>query len=207
MRATQVRALHNEQDEGPLWNIGAHPVHAARSLFGTEPTEVFALTVPGTDARFGSSEAAVAATMRFGPEQLATFYCGFDSAATHSVRMVGTLGELVLENPYDLEASRTLIASGNGAREARRFEPGDPFTAELQYFSDCVLENRRPEPSGADALADVRVIEALRASIELGRPVALEPPQAEVAETEPPESFGARLLAIERQDATLPPDF
>ncbi len=192
--AAQVRPLHSEQDEGPLWNIGVLPVHAARTLFGAEPTEVFAFAVPSRDARFGTSEAAVAAIMRFGPEQLASFYCGFDSAATHGIRMVGTSGELTLKNPYDLEAPRTLVANGNGAPEERCFEPGDSFAAELQYFSDCVLENRVPEASGIDALADVRVIESLRASIDLGRPVALEPLAAPEVPTAP---GGSRLLTAE----------
>lgn len=198
--AAQIRPLHAEQDEGPLWNIGAQPVHAARALFAAEPTEVSALALASTDARFGSSESAVAATLRFGQESLGTFYCGFDSAASHAVRMVGTLGELTLDNPYDLDRARTLAASGNGAREARRFEVGDPFAAELQYFSDCVLENRAPEPSGNEALKDVRVIEALRASIDLGRPIALEPLEEERNEViEDPPHIAARLLEVDRK--------
>jgi hypothetical protein len=59
----------------------------------------------------------------------------------------------------------------------RRFAKRDQFAPELLYFSDCVLQNRDPEPSAEEGLADVRVIRALYRSIESGRPVELAPYQ------------------------------
>ena len=44
------------------------------------------------------------------------------------------------------------------------------------YFSDCVLNDRKPEPSGEDGLADVRIIQALLKSAEENRPVSLKKP-------------------------------
>jgi hypothetical protein len=45
----------------------------------------------------------------------------------------------------------------------------------LEYFSDCILNNRRPEPSGTEGIADVRIIEALYRSAKSRRPVKIEP--------------------------------
>ena len=59
----------------------------------------------------------------------------------------------------------------------RRFAKRDQFAPELLYFSDCVLQNRDPEPSAEEGLADVRVIRALYQSIESGQPVELGPYQ------------------------------
>jgi glucose-fructose oxidoreductase len=44
----------------------------------------------------------------------------------------------------------------------------------LLYFSDCILNDREPEPSGREGLADVRIIRALLESARLGRPVKLD---------------------------------
>jgi glucose-fructose oxidoreductase len=33
--------------------------------------------------------------------------------------------------------------------------------AEIEYFSDCLLNNKQPEPTGQEDLADVRIIQAL----------------------------------------------
>jgi hypothetical protein len=55
------------------------------------------------------------------------------------------------------------------------FEPGDQFAPELIYFSDCIIHDRAPEPSGNEGLADVRVINAICESAEIGRAVRVEP--------------------------------
>jgi hypothetical protein len=44
----------------------------------------------------------------------------------------------------------------------------------LLYFSDCIRNNRDPEPSGLEGLADVRVIEAMLRSIRTGKPVTVK---------------------------------
>jgi hypothetical protein len=45
--------------------------------------------------------------------------------------------------------------------KTRTFPKRDQFAAQLVYFSDCVLKDREPEPSGLEGLADVRIVEAI----------------------------------------------
>ena len=52
---------------------------------------------------------------------------------------------------------------------------GDQFAPELVYFSDCVLKNRQPEPSGEEGLQDVRIIQALYESAETGKAIPVPP--------------------------------
>jgi len=52
-------------------------------------------------------------------------------------------------------------ATVGGKAKQRVFAKSDQFGPEVLYFSDCVLENKDPEPSGRDCLSDVRVILAL----------------------------------------------
>jgi hypothetical protein len=49
----------------------------------------------------------------------------------------------------------------DGKSEVEEFEQHDQFAPELTYFSDCIINNTEPEPSGVEGLADMRVIEAL----------------------------------------------
>jgi hypothetical protein len=37
----------------------------------------------------------------------------------------------------------------------------DPFAAELVYFSDCILKDKDPEPSGTEGLLDVRMVQTV----------------------------------------------
>jgi predicted dehydrogenase len=46
---------------------------------------------------------------------------------------------------------------------------------ELIYFSDCIIHDRAHEPSGKEALADIRMINAIYESAEIGRAVRIEP--------------------------------
>ncbi|MGZ9262151.1 MAG: Gfo/Idh/MocA family oxidoreductase, partial [Candidatus Binatia bacterium] len=50
----------------------------------------------------------------------------------------------------------------------------DQFAPELDYFSNCILNDRTPEPSGQEGIADVRIIEALYRSAKRRRPVKIQ---------------------------------
>ncbi len=61
----------------------------------------------------------------------------------------------------------------NGKSQNRPFTKGDQFAAEISYFSDCILNDKEPEPSGEEGLADVRVVEAIYESARTGKVVRL----------------------------------
>ena len=58
---------------------------------------------------------------------------------------------------------------------------GVDFLARLQirHFSECVLNDREPEPSGEEGLQDVRIVQAIYESAEIGKPVAIPPYEEE----------------------------
>jgi glucose-fructose oxidoreductase len=57
--------------------------------------------------------------------------------------------------------------------KSRTFPKRDQFAAQLVHFSDCVLKDKEPEPSGLEGLADVRVVEGIYESARAKRPVPL----------------------------------
>jgi len=71
---------------------------------------------------------------------------------------------------------------------------------ELLYFSDCVINNKEPEPSGREGLAGVRIIEATLKSATTNRPVSTEPvriqirPDARMEIERPPLAKPAELV-------------
>ena len=86
-----------------------------------------------------------------------------------------------------------------GERIEKVFTPGDQFAAELIYFSDCILNDRTPEPSGSEGLADVRVINAIYESASTGRSIQVEPvckntrPEPEMQIKRPPVEKVAKV--------------
>jgi glucose-fructose oxidoreductase len=157
---------------GVLYDIGIYCINAARSLFRDEPVEVLALA----SGALGEVEESVSAVLRFPNERLASFTASFGAAKVSEYRLVGTRGELAVDPAYEYARplEHRLSLAGELAGE-RRFAKRDQFAPELLYFSDCLLQNRDPEPSAEEGLADVRVIGALYRSIESGAPVELAP--------------------------------
>ena len=156
-------------------DIGIYCINAARYLFRDEPIEVVALTANNGERRFAEIEETTGVVMRFPHERLAMFTCSFGSTDVSYYDLVGTKGHVRLENAYEYQGELKCVTTIGEKKTEKIFEPGDQFAPELIYFSDCIIHGRAPEPSGSEGLADVRVINAIYESAEIGRAVRIEP--------------------------------
>jgi len=156
---------------GVLYDIGIYCINAARALFGDEPLEVRAACAGTLD----QVEESVSATLRFSNERLASFTASFGAAKVSEYRLSGTKGDLAVEPAYDYARPLRHRLTLDGEMRERRFAKRDQFAPELLYFSDCILQNRAPEPGPDEGLADVRIIRALYRSAASGQPVRLPP--------------------------------
>lgn len=167
--------IRAEAEEGgtPLHDLGIYCINAARYLMRDEPIEVFAMAASPRSNRLPDIEQTVTAMMRFPGDRLASFTCSFASAGVSNFRVIGDKGDLFLENPYEYTGEVTHQLTVNEKKKVWKSKAGDQFAAELEYFSDCVMSGRDPEPSGVEGLIDLQIIEALMESIETGRSVRL----------------------------------
>jgi predicted dehydrogenase len=167
--------LDEELAGGPLYDIGVYCINAARNLFQAEPTEVFAFTASSNDKRFAEVPEMSSALLRFPDDRLASFTCSFGAADRSTFEVVGTKGVLRMDPAYEMVGDlRSEITVGERTTKAK-FSKRDQFGSELVYFSDCVLNDKEPEPGGPEGLADVRVISALLESQGSGQPVKIAP--------------------------------
>jgi predicted dehydrogenase len=157
----------------PLYDIGIYCINAARYLFRSEPEEVCGAIVQGTEPRFQEVPEMAAATMRFSGNRIATFVCSFNGGDRSMYEIVGTKGSLRVDPAYELAQPLVHYLTTGGETQKEIFRRRDQFSAEIVYFSNCILENREPEPSGLEGMADVRIIEAIRESAEKNQPVRL----------------------------------
>lgn len=158
---------------GVLWDIGVYCINAARYLFRDEPLEVMAFTDRGPDPKFARVEQSVSAALRFPEGRLASFAAGFGAKPTAFYDVVGTEGEVCLDNAYEYEGDRLLQVWRGNRRRDRTIPSRDQFAPELLAFSRCVRSGEEPEPDGWEGLTDVRIIEALYQSARTGRKVTL----------------------------------
>jgi len=187
-----IRLGPPEKGGGPLYDIGIYCINAARYLFRAEPSEVFALTASVGDPRFSRTPEMASAVLRFPVERTAAFTCSFGAADSGWYQVGGTKGVLRLDPAYEYAEALKMQITVDEKTTRKSFPRRDQFAPELLYFSDCILEDRQPEPSGREGLADVRVIRALHQSARTGRPVTLPEferrhrPMLEMADDEPP---------------------
>jgi glucose-fructose oxidoreductase len=160
----------------PLLDVGIYCVNAARYLFRDEPTEATAFIAAGNDPRFQNVPEMVSAVLRFPGERLASFVCGFGEAKTSMYQVVGTKGDLRMDPAYSHKGERVMhVTVGDDDPKETKFPDTDQIAPEIVYFSDCVLNNRRPEPDGREGLIDLWIIEAIKASALKGMAVPLQP--------------------------------
>lgn len=167
--------LQRELGGGPLNDIGIYCINAARYLMEAEPVQVWATAATVDAARFSEVDEMVSATLRFPGNRLATFTCSFGAASVSSYRLIGTRGDVRLDPAYEIAEDLILFETTDEKTKEHKFRRRDQFAPELLYFSQCILENQQPEPSGWEGLADVRIICALLRSVKTGQPIELPP--------------------------------
>lgn len=173
-----IRLNEAEKGGGSLYDIGIYCLNAARYLFRAEPERVWATAAtPSRDEeRFGRVPEMASCVLRFPGDRLAQFTCSFGAAAVSEYRLVGTEGSVRLVEGYQFRGERVLeYDNDDGDRARETFEDGDQFGPQLIHFSDRVIAGAEPGPSGEEGRLDVRVIEALRRSMERGTWIDLEP--------------------------------
>jgi predicted dehydrogenase len=167
-----------EHGGGPLFDIGIYCINAARYIFQEEPVEITAIASTGPDLRFDEIEESASVTMKFPGNRLATFVCSFGCHAVSRYEVVGTTGSITVDPAYEYADETAYELKGKDNQEKLKTGKRDQFAPELVHFSNCVLQNEEPRPSGYEGLADIRIIEAIKESIASGQKVVLEPSSA-----------------------------
>lgn len=195
---------------GTLDDIGIYCINAARYLFQAEPSEVFATSASNNEPRFQEVAEMTSAILRFPgdaakdskAERLATFTVSFGAAKISTFHVLGTKGDLQVKPAYASSGEIKHYLTIEGETQERSFAGRDQLAAQFVYFSDCILENKQPEPSGQEGLIDVRIIRALDQSIATGQFVQLEPlqrdqyPDANQAIERPPLEQAPELIRV-----------
>ena len=160
---------------GSLYDIGVYCINAARYLFRAEPTEVMAISVNSGVKALAEIDESTAAILRFDGERVASFVTSFNAGSVAEYRIVGTKGDIHVDPAYEYAEGLGYTITVDGKAKRKTIGRRDQFAPQLIHFSDCILRDRTPEPSGEEGLQDVRIVEALYRSAETGKAVAIPP--------------------------------
>jgi predicted dehydrogenase len=157
---------------GALYDIGCYNVNLSRTLFDAEPTSVRARILrdpeTGVDVR-------TSAILGFEDGE-ATFTCATRTETDQHVHIYGTEGRISIGIPFNIPPDRPteifVTAGGDPpvapATETITFPVADAYGVESDVFAAAILDGT-PLPFGPDdAIANLRVIEAVFAAAEDG---------------------------------------
>jgi predicted dehydrogenase len=161
---------------GPLFDMGPYPVNAARSVFRAEPVRVVCARAT-RHPQSGVRDAAdtVAATLEFPDGRLAQMIVSYYGNGADSLQVVGTRGSILLRPAYTYGAPLEQWLTRGHTTQQRSFPATDQFGGEMKYFSDCILQQRDPEPDAREGLADLLVLEAIQQALSSRESVDVVP--------------------------------
>ena len=157
---------------GGLMDIGCYPITMSRFLFEREPVRVFGLIE--RDPEMGTDRLS-SALLDFAPGQ-AVFTCSTQIVPFQRMQIFGTKARIDIEIPYNIppdRPSRIFIDDGSelAGRSARteEFPTADQYTIQGDEFSRAIQEDTEVPVPLENAVANMRVIQAVLRSGESGR--------------------------------------
>lgn len=147
---------------GGLMDVGCYCISACRYLYDSEPQRVVGLL--DYDEEFGIDKHAHG-MLNFAAGQ-ATIFCSTQSEPSQRVYIIGTSGALLLDSPF--------YQTGDGSAQLRvyhdlgetffNFPDCDQYSIQVDSFAKAVRHNLSAPTPISDALANMKVIDAMFAS-------------------------------------------
>ena len=157
---------------GGLYDIGCYAILTARYVFAAEPTRVVATI--DRDPNFQTDRLA-SAILEFPGGRHLTFTVGTQLSAHQRVTIVGDAGRIEVLIPFNAPPERPAeiaIDTGvdliGGGRRVEQFATCDQYTLQGDAFSRAIVDGSPLEFGIEDAVANMRVIDALFRSAKSG---------------------------------------
>jgi D-xylose 1-dehydrogenase (NADP+, D-xylono-1,5-lactone-forming) len=157
--------LRTDVDGGSLMDVGCYCISGSR-LLGGEPEAVFGrafIGPTGTDWAFTGS-------LRFPGDVLALFDCATCLPNRDELEVIGSDGSLFLDDPWHCLSPVIELRRDDGT-ERIELEAANPYQLELEDLGRAIRTGSSPLLGRDDAVAQARVISALRRSAADGRDV------------------------------------
>ena len=165
---TDPSNVRNQADigGGGLMDIGCYNISLSRFIFGSEPTRVCGLVE--YDPTLNVDRLA-SGMMQFAGGT-ATFTCSTQFSSYQRVNIFGTTGRIEIEIPFNAPPDKPckMWHTRSGTTQEIVFPVCDQYTIQGDLFSLAILNDTAVPTPMSDAVANMRVIEAIVASDKQG---------------------------------------
>jgi predicted dehydrogenase len=166
---------HHGFDAGPVFDMGPYPINAVRNIFQSEPEQVMAMATRHPESGLQDLDDTVTVLLKFPGQRTAQFVVSYFGGDVNQYTVIGSKGQIEVNPGFQMEMGYEHFTTVDKKESHEKFNETDHFGGETKYFSDCILEDREPEPDGEEGWLDVRVILAIKRALESGKPQNLAP--------------------------------
>ena len=160
---------------GPLTDLGVYCVNTCRWLVNEDPVAAScAVSWVRDRRRYKEVEEGIAFRLEFRSGLILQGTAAYSAAFSSFVHVHGEKGWAELAPAFAFEEERRLSGKIAGRWFAKTFKPIDEFALELDYFSNCIREGRKPEPDGEQGLRDIVIIDAIYQAAKKGGTVRIK---------------------------------
>jgi predicted dehydrogenase len=161
---TDPANVRNQADigGGGLMDIGCYNISLSRFIFGSEPTRVCGLVEYDPTLKV---DRLASGMMQFA-DGTATFTCSTQLSSYQRVNIFGTTGRIEIEIPFNAPPDKPckMWHTRAGTTQEIVFPVCDQYTVQGDLFSLAILNDTAVPTPMTDAVANMRVIEAIIAS-------------------------------------------
>lgn len=155
-----------ENGGGAVMDLGCYNISVARLLFGAEPERVESVVRRDPET---AVDVVSSVLLEFPDGGQSTFTCSLRAHAEQWVQIVGTAGRIELAVPFNPQPDgETSIRVATSARSSEAsvtetivFPPVNQYTIQAELFAKAVLDNTPVPVPISDAIANLRVVEAI----------------------------------------------
>ena len=154
---------------GSIYDLACYNIHHARFAFGAEPERVFAAQQRGLE-----TDDAASITLVFSGGRTAQIAVGFNAFSSQYAEISGHRGMLRLDQAWNNENRAVTIEHRTPSGvEVVEFPPCFQFALQLQHLCDCLAGGGEHRIAPEHSVAQMRVLDAVKESMETGRVVEL----------------------------------
>ncbi len=176
MRPARMYRLANatQAGGGAMWDIGPYAIHTLRHCFAQDPVSVI------TSAKYADTGADICTSgiIDFGHGLRGHFDTSFECSRQSEYTLIGTQGGIKCHTVWQLPGSSDVPVISWWHEDGRKGEEIYPasnhFNLEIEHFSDCVLHQKTPKLSFADAKMNCKTIAAVLESAATGKQILIK---------------------------------
>lgn len=156
---------------GAMWDIGCYAIHALRLPYADACAKsVFAMATHTSSG----ADLSCCGVIDFADGKYGHFNFGFQQARRAEYEVIGSTGGIKCHNVWAKAADTPVISWWNSDGEFSKTLPcANHFVLEVEHFADCLLQNKPPMLTLADAADNCRIINAALASVRENKPFSV----------------------------------